>query len=176
MILDHDLLTNKKTAETFAGLPLTKRIVDVGCGIRPCPVFACEEHICIEPHAEYVEHLKGWAPADRRVVIVEGEAERLADQPREDTTVLLLDVIEHMEKDRGLKILKLAEEFAHALLFTPLGWYEQGDANPDCWGLNGGFWQKHRSAWQPEDFAGWRVQVWQVWHPNKNVGAILAIR
>ncbi len=176
MILSHDLLTNRRTAEAFAQLPRTERIVDVGCGIRPCPVFPCREHVCIEPHGEYVEHLRGWNPDDRRVVIVEGEAERLADQPRKGTTVLLLDVIEHMEMERGRAILRLLEEFEHAVIFTPLGWYDQTDENPDGWGLNGGFWQKHRSAWSPDDFPAWRVNVWNTWHPSNGVGAILAIR
>jgi hypothetical protein len=176
MIMAHDLLVNPKTVDIFAGLPRTARIVDVGCGIRPCPVFACREHVCIEPHGEYVEHLMAWHPAGRRVIIVQGEADRLAEQPRKDATVLLLDVIEHLEKDKGREIVRLAEEFEHAVLFTPLGWCEQGEENPDNWDLNGGFWQKHRSAWQPDDFPEWRVRTWQCWDPAKDVGAILALR
>jgi len=175
MILEHDLLTNVRTETIFGSLPRTNRIVDVGCGIRPCPVFPCDDHVCIEPHAEYVAHLSEWKPADRTVSIIEAEAEALAGQPRKGTTVLLLDVIEHMEKDRGERIRDLLVEFEHAVIFTPLGWYEQDGANPDAWGLNGGDWQKHRSAWQPEDFRGWKVKVWPRWHP-KGPGAILAIR
>ncbi len=90
--------------------------------------------------------------------------------------MLLLDVIEHMKKTEGLEIVRLAEEFEHAVIFTPLGWYEQGDENPDGWGLNGGFWQKHRSAWDSGDFRNWHVRVWQKWHPDNGVGAILAVR
>lgn len=176
MIIAHDLLTNPKTAHTFAALPRTKRIVDVGCGIRPCPAFPCEDHICIEPHGEYVAHMTEWLPDDRMVTIIQGDADILADQPRENTTVFLLDVIEHMEKPVGERIRDLMQEFEHAVIFTPLGWYEQGDTNPDPWGLNGGFWQKHHSAWQPEDFDGWNVTVWQHWYENNGPGAILAIR
>jgi hypothetical protein len=176
MILEHDLLTNNASAGIFAGLPCTRRIVDVGCGIRPCPAFPCVDHVCIEPHDEYIARLKQWQPTDRHVIIVEGEAERLADQPRENTTVLLLDVVEHMEKDRSRGIVRFAKEFEHAVIFTPLGWCEQDESNPDGWGLNGGFWQKHRSAWQPEDFVGWRLWVWPKWYPDRDVGAILAVR
>lgn len=175
MILEHDLLTNPKSCHAFSGLAHTKRIIDVGCGIRPCPAFPCDEHICIEPHAEYVEHLTKWQPTDRKVLIVNGEVEKLADQPRSDTTVFLLDVIEHLEKERGVQIARLLEEFEHAVIFTPLGWHEQGDENPDRWGLNGGYWQKHRSAWQPEDFPNWKVRSWKRWNAE-NSGAILAIR
>lgn len=87
-----------------------------------------------------------------------------------------MDVIEHMERDRGERIRDLAETFEHAVIFTPLGWYPQDEETPDCWGLNGGYWQKHRSAWQPEDFPNWKVHVWDHWHPKNGVGAILAIR
>ncbi len=174
MILEHDLLTNHRTQQTFAGLPRTKRVVDVGCGIRPCPAFPCAEYICIEPHDEYVAHLRDWK-RDGPIEIINGEAEALADQPRKDTTVFLLDVIEHMERDRGERIRDLLKEFEHAVIFTPLGWYEQDDTNPDGWGLNGGYWQKHRSAWEQADFPGWRTTVWPKWHRN-GPGAILAIR
>lgn len=175
MILPHDLVTNPKTAETFRRLPWTKRILDIGAGIRPCPIF-CNEHICIEPHREYADILRQWQPDDRVVQVIDGEAESAAEIQRDGTTALLLDVIEHMERDRGLAIKALLEEFEHAVIFTPLGWYEQGDANPDGWGMNGGYWQKHRSAWQPEDFEGWSVHVWPQWHRVEPVGAILAIR
>lgn len=173
MILDHDLLTNARTVDIFRGLPRTGRIVDVGCGIRPCPIFSCSEYVAIEPHQEYVDHLAHWGRATRIVV---GDAFRLADEQRADTTVLLLDVIEHMERADGEKIRNLLEEFEHAVIFTPLGWYEQGEESPDCWGLNGGYWQKHRSEWQPEDFKGWTVHSWKKWHQKNGVGAIMAIR
>jgi hypothetical protein len=176
MILAHDLLTNPRTAHTFAALPRTKRIVDVGCGVRPCPAFPCEDHICIEPHVEYVAHLTEWRPHDRSVTIANGTADVLANQPRADTTVLLLDVIEHMERDAGEQIKTLMEEFEHAVIFTPLGWFEQGEGNPDAWGLNGGKWQKHRSAWHPGDFQGWKIETWRRWHPAGGPGAILATR
>ena len=175
MILPHDLLTNSRTVKIVESLPRTKRIVDVGCGIRPFPVFPCPEYVCIEPHAEYVEHLREW---DRGgpVEIIQAEAEAVSGQPRKDTTVLLIDVIEHMEKERGERIRDLLMEFEHAIIFTPLGWYPQDEETPDCWGLNGGYWQKHRSSWQPEDFKGWGVRTWKNWHSKHDVGAILAIR
>lgn len=175
MILSHDLLTNK-TQSVFKRLKHTKRIVDVGCGIRPCPIFPCEEHICIEPHHEYVDGLETWSPGDRKVTIVQGEAEEVARYPRADTTVLLLDVIEHMPKHRGEVLRDLLTEFEQAVIFTPWGPYEQTDKNPDCWGLNGGYWQKHRSAWFPEDFADWKIRKWAEWHEIQPVGALLAFR
>jgi hypothetical protein len=175
MILDHELLRHHRTERIFAELKRTERIVDVGCGIRPCPAFRCEEYICIEPHDEYVAQLRAWE-APGHLVIVQDKAEALASQPRKGTTVFLLDVIEHMEHEDGERIRDLMADFDQAVIFTPLGWFEQSDANPDAWGFNGGFWQKHRSAWMPEDFKGWRVKTWPQWSQKQRAGAILALR
>lgn len=175
MILVHDLITDDRAKHIFEKLPRTKRIIDVGCGIRPCPL-PCDEHICIDPHPEYLIHLRYWKPDDRTVTRIDGDASYIEGMPRKDTTVLLLDVIEHMEKEAGLKIRDLAEEFEHAIIFTPLGFYKQDDTSPDAWGLNGGHWQKHRSGWMPEDFPNWKVTTWNLWHREHKCGAILAIR
>lgn len=176
-ILKHDLPADERTRPIFNALPRTPRIVDVGCGIRPCPAFPCEEHVCIEPHHEYVGVLRTWEPTDRRVVIVQDQVEALAAQPRQGTTVLLLDVIEHLEKPRGLQIRDLLEEFDHAVVFTPFGWHPQSGDNPDAWGMNGGEWQRHRSGWRPGDFKRWHVRTWMQWNDSAPfVGAMLAIR
>ena len=179
MILRHDLITNWRTAQIFAQLPRTRRIIDVGPGIRPCPAFPCDEHICVEPCEEYRSHLEEWRPIDRKVIIAPYEACDIADIfERSDTTILALDVIEHMERDVGLRCLHIFEAFEHAVVFTPLGWYEQGGENPDAWGLSGGDWQKHRSAWYPDDFDEWKwtTHTWRWFHKKKRVGAILAVR
>lgn len=175
-VLEHSLLDDNRTRAIFASLPRTGRVVDVGCGIRPCPVFPCDEFVCIEPHHEYRDVLRDWrGPRGAVVTIIDGMADKLRDQPRANTTVLLLDVIEHMERVDGERIRDLAEEFEHAVVFTPLGWHEQGDQNPDPWGYQGGKWQKHRSAWMPADFPRWKTKAWEVWHAHKG-GAFLAIR
>lgn len=176
MILSHELPTHCRTEAYFSALKRTERIVDIGCGIRPCAAFQCDEYICIEPHDEYVDALRQWEAPARTKRIVVGKAECLDKEDRRGTTVFLLDVIEHMERDAGEQIRDLMTEFEQAVIFTPLGWFEQGDQNPDAWGLHGGFWQKHRSAWMPEDFVGWRVRTWQRWHRKQTAGAILALR
>jgi hypothetical protein len=176
MILHHDLLENKRTRDIFQSLPKTPRIIDVGCGVRPCPAFKCEEYICIEPHQEYVDVLKGWRAPAPSFQVIRQTAEAIEKLPRKGSTVFLLDVIEHMERPAGEGIKALLEEFDHAVVFTPYGWHEQGEQNPDPWGYNGGYWQKHRSAWYPEDFAGWVVHSWNHWHAKQSTGAILAVR
>ena len=158
-VIENSLMLDDGGTGLIAKLPKTKYLIDIGCGIRPAQQFLCEEHICIEPHFEYVDILNTWKPSDRKATIVQAEVEALAHFPREDTRVILLDVIEHLEKPRGEAIRNLMMEFQHAAVFTPQGWYEQGGGNPDGWGLNGGEWQRHRSAWDVGDFPGWNIAM-----------------
>ena len=159
MILEHELLPDLKN------LKPTKRILDVGCGIRPCPVFPCE-HICLEPYESYIEVLKTWKPQDRKVTIMQGTLDRIVEIEPHDTTILLLDVIEHLKKEDGIGFLPLIEKFEQAVIFTPLGFKEQ---TTDQWGMKGDLWQTHRSGWLEDDFKNWETHIWQ----SK---AILAIR
>jgi len=158
--LSHELLEDPVSFGVLSKLKPTPRILDVGCGIRPCPVFPCE-HICLEPHDEYVDWLKTWS-RDRKVRIIQGTAERIVEIEPSGTTLLMLDVIEHMDKDEGLKILPLIEKFEQAVIFTPLGFKAQEHPNGiDNWGMHGGIWQTHRSGWELEDFKNWETHIWR---------------
>lgn len=157
-ILNHTLMLEfPEIKKRIKQIPKTSKVIDVGCGIRPFHDIECEQHICLEPHDEYIEILESWLPQDRKVIIHKGKADYLEKFEKEDTTVLLLDVIEHMTKAEGLKVLKISEAFTHAIIFTPYGFKEQDGGNPDAWGLKGGYWQEHRSGWEPEDFPNWTV-------------------
>jgi hypothetical protein len=105
-------------------------------------------------------------------------------------SVFALDVIEHMEKEDGLKFLKEAERVARQqiMIYTPLGFYPQTYDDPDKsdrWGMGGGYWQTHRSGWSPEDFGeGWELICCKEYHfidedeqlLEKPFGAIWAFR
>ena len=167
--MQHELLRDAVSSEVLYKLKPTSRILDVGCGIRPCQL-PCNTHICLEPHQEYIDWLETWKPEDREVKIMQGTADRMSEIETTDTTLLMLDVIEHMEKEKGLEILSLAEEFEQAAIFTPLGFRKQEHPNGvDNWGMNGGFWQTHRSGWTVKDFKNWDIYIW------RSI-AILAIR
>lgn len=68
--------------------------------------------------------------------------------------VLASDVIEHLDKEDGLKLIDAMERIARrkVLIFTPVGFLPQApyENNP---------WQAHRSGWTPEEMAarGYRV-------------------
>jgi hypothetical protein len=76
--------------------------------------------------------------------------------------VCALDFIEHLERDDGLWFIEEAQRVGRVVaIFTPVGPFPQPYAHPDQWGMDGGVWQMHRSAWTPEDFPGWEVIVWK---------------
>lgn len=159
-ILSHDLYVSDAASSILKTVPRTVTVIDVGCGIRPCPI-PCEVHICVEPHLEYLDILKDeWHPIDREVKYIQGTADKISDLPKDNTTLLLLDVIEHMDKDIGKDIVEMSKEFTHTVIFTPVGFMEQAYRNPDPWGLRGGYWQKHRSGWTPDEFNGWKIHFY----------------
>ena len=75
------------------------------------------------------------------------------------------DVIEHIDRETGLKVLPALKRIApqQIVIFTPLGytWINiPTKMSQDQWGMGGAEWQKHRSGWHPEDFPtadGWTI-------------------
>ena len=58
--------------------------------------------------------------------------------------------------------LALAKARQQVVVFTPHGFHKQEyvKGEKDAWGMNGTYWQTHRSGWTPEDFdESWRVIV-----------------
>ena len=132
------------------GLIRVQRVLDVGAGIRPMEWYRPAEHICVEPYPPYAAKLK---LAGYKVI----EATALATLPEAKTdSIYLLDVIEHMDKDEGWEVIRLAIVAARVqvVVYTPEGFMEQDE---DHWEMGGDVWQKHRSGWVPEDFGGWKT-------------------
>ena len=75
--------------------------------------------------------------------------------PRSVDTVFLTDVIEHLEKEDGRRLLTATEAIVQRqiVVFTPLGFMMNSHPpGVDAWGMDGVSWQEHRSGWMPEDF------------------------
>lgn len=71
-------------------------------------------------------------------------------------TAYLLDVIEHITKEEGKKLLSDLQSISErVVLFTPLGelWISD-DPSPHA----------HKSGWTPEDLPGWNSWTWPVFH------------
>ena len=173
-------------------------IVDIGCGIQPQDYLVPRVHICCEPFYQYVDRLKELIVAgsdrkfrDRHYVILHAkwdEALKLLPAKSVDT-VFALDVIEHLTKPEGHRLLTEANRIARSqiVLFTPLGFVlqETQHGGKDAWGMDGAEWQAHCSGWTPEDFDdSWDVYASRDFHRTNNLGqplrepfgAIFAIR
>lgn len=134
-------------------------VLDIGPGIRLQPFVKPSVHICVDAHRPYLEHVQQSAREDPRFVFINSTWDVALPMllSKSVDSVFAIDVIEHMEKETGLEMLREAERVARQqiVIFTPLGFFPQSydDPNkPDRWGMNGGYWQTHRSGWELEDF------------------------
>lgn len=138
-------------------------LVDIGCGIRPYIYDNCKIHVCIEPYKEYIDILSSAYKNYNMVFIQNYALEGLKLFPDNSVdTVIMLDFIEHLEKEEGFKILKEADRITRKqiVVFTPLGFVSNDSGNKDKWGLDGVEFQKHKSGWLPEDFGeDWDIHV-----------------
>ena len=111
----------------------------------------------LHEYADWLEH-HGFHPLVRQTAKA-----FLVKAPPLDCAVLF-DVIEHMEKDEGKRVLELAKEKAQQVfVFTPHGFHpnhgNERDDGLDAWGLHGVEMQRHKSGWTAEDFEGWQVFI-----------------
>ncbi len=173
-------------------------VLDIGCGIRPQNYIKPKVHICCDPHLEYLDHIKktveyyrcnaqvDFAPNEYCTITKENKSEfvfintdwehalELFPELSIDT-IFLLDVIEHLDKGKGLRLIQATEKICRKqiVLFTPLGFIEQEhETKKDAWGFSGAHLQKHLSGWLPEDFGEeWEIFVCEDFHVHDNIGA-----
>ena len=87
--------------------------------------------------------------------------------------VVALDLIEHLPKNAGFKLLENLESIARkkVIIFTPNGFLKQTpfDNNP---------WQEHQSGWSVDDFEkqGYRVEGHGGWKPLRGERSKLRFR
>lgn len=147
-------------------------VLDIGPGIRPQNFIKPYVHICVDAHRPYLERVQQEAGDDPSYVLINAVWDvALGMLPSKSVdTVFAIDVIEHMEKDAGSKMLREAERVARQqiVVFTPLGFFPQSYENPnepDRWGMDGAYWQTHRSGWELADFDdGWEIVCCKDFH------------
>lgn len=171
----------------------TEIVLDVGPGIQPQAYFQPRIHICVEPYLPYIERLRQNTSDDSSYVFLNctWDVAMTILPDKSVDSIFALDVLEHLEKEEGRQFLERAEKIARRqiVIFTPLGFYPQAYDDPsekhDRWGMEGGYWQTHRSGWRPEDFGkGWEFVCCEAYHfidqneqpLEKPFGAIWAFR
>lgn len=149
---------------------------DIGCGIRPQDFIMPQHHLCVDPHKQYLEFIKDKQNPGSNFTFINADWTRAVQIFPNNSieTIFLLDVIEHLEKESALKLIKETEKIVtkQIVIFTPLGFIEQNhETDKDAWGLDGGKWQEHKSGWLPEDFGeGWEFFVCEDFHTHDNEG------
>ncbi len=158
----------------------TEVVIDIGCGIVPMSFFRPKIHFMIEPWLEYSRILAYRYAGDKGVIIVQTgalEALKILSDNSVDS-VFLLDVIEHLEKEEGKKVIAECERVAREqiVIFTPYGYMSQhmDKEQPDGWGLGGITVQEHRSGWEPQDFENtWSFYICNDFHATDFKGETL---
>lgn len=144
------------TLDRPPGLVECQWVIDVGAGLRPFSWYRPGRHICVEPYEPYAAVLESAG-----YEVVRATAEQ-ALGPFTADAVYLLDVLEHMTREEGERVLMLARQAAsvQVVVYTPVGFVDQ---TRDAWDMGGDYWQTHRSGWMPKDFPqahGWRTHFY----------------
>ena len=125
-----------------------KNLLDVGCGsFSPVKTFNKNIHcVGVDAFIPSIEKSKALGIHDEYVQL---DVMEILNHfgPNSFDAVVALDLIEHLSKEDGFKLLDLVESIAvkKIFIYTPNGFLEQGDRenNP---------WQVHLSGWTPDDF------------------------
>lgn len=113
-------------------------VLDLGCGLGRYKL-ECREYIGVDikenEHVDIVADIREWLPR------------------MEYDVVLMLDIIEHMEKHEGVEVLEGVMEIAKKIiLLTPIMW----DDNNWSVELYNNPYQEHKSLWSADDFTSHR--------------------
>lgn len=139
-------------------------LLDIGCGFdSPVKRFSArlERTVGIDLFTPYLDRSRA---ASIHSEYLEADALDIEARfgPRSFDCVLALDLIEHLDKAHGLRLLDAMERVARrkVILFTPNGFVRQSayDDNPH---------QAHRSGWSPDEMrqAGYRLWGVNGWKP-----------
>ncbi len=139
----------------------TEVVLDIGSGIYPFNHlnFVPKLQIIVEPYTEYIDILKSNFSNDSSVLIFKSDALKFTELLTDNSvdTTLLIDVIEHLDKSSGMKLIEelIRVTSEQIIIFTPLGFMAQSVSpdKKDRWGLHGGEYQEHLSGWTSDDFS-----------------------
>lgn len=125
-------------------------ILDVACGLSLKSKFIpAQIRVGVDIYEKYFDHIETDVP----YVVVKYDVRKLNEifVPNSFDMVIALDIVEHLEKEESMDMIKQCEKIARkAVIFEcPRGYVPQ---NIDILGHGGHDVQTHRSEWEPEEF------------------------
>jgi SAM-dependent methyltransferase len=148
----------------------SKDILDAGCGKGQPIAFLNRRHrlfaVGIDMFRPYLLEARALAAYDD---LVQGDVRCLPFRPRSFDIVLLMEILEHLERAEGLTVIKVVEQIARrqVLISTPVGQHEQHeyDRNPS---------QEHRHIWEPQELRALGYRVYG--HGLRNLGGLSGVQ
>ena len=143
--------TDSNYIQIISLIPKGSTVLDLGCG-NGRPFIETEFPVLIgvdiwKKKFEMPEYDQIWFHDIRE--ILELYPQKFFD------VVTIIDVIEHLEKEQGIKLMEDAEKIAwdKVIIFTPKKWTENKDAveNESYWSY-GNKYNYHKSHWAEKDF------------------------
>ncbi len=148
-----------------------KSVLDVGCGASPTMrQVGVPRVVGIEGYQPSVDQARRLNTHDE---IIHADARELCRhfQPGQFDACVALDVIEHLVKPDGIKLMRDMETIAakKVIFFTPCGFLPQRHATNDDL-------QEHLSGWEPAEMNGRGYKVIGLLGPKKLRGEYHAIK
>lgn len=151
-------------------LKFSESILDIGSGTGTLlERYEASLVIGLDIHRPYLLHRKYKSP---HIIPLHADARHIDKLflPGTFSAVTLIDSLEHFAKAEGKKLLSKAEMIANGrvVVFTPRGFFPQ--EGTDHYHLQGEYYQRHWSGWEPEDFfkLGYSVTVLKGFHHAEN--------
>ncbi len=136
----------------------SKTLLDVGCGSgSPIKIFSHKLHAeGVDAFIPSIEKSKQQKIHNKYHNIDVLDIDKQFESNSFDC-VVALDLIEHLEKEKGLELMQKMEKIAkkRVIIFTPNGFLPQGEFenNP---------WQIHRSGWEVEEMQKYGYNVYGI--------------
>lgn len=137
-------------------------ILEIGCGIGDQTQYtrSAARVVCVEPHEPYLERARERAPW-ANFINTDG-TDFFSTSNEKFDSVLLIDVIEHLERDAAKELVARAIQAAnkYVMAFIPYGVHQQ---DGDAWNMGGEHWQLHRTTWYESDVRSLNFTYYTVW-------------
>jgi hypothetical protein len=139
---------------------MPNEVLDVACGLSlKSQHVACGIRVGFDLHRPYLEQAQIQSPAVEWIPVA-GDVLQISEifLPKTFDLVMAMDIIEHVEKDQALKLLKDLEEIAKVavVLETPRGFLPQ---DIDILGFGQDHLQTHRCGFEKEELEELGYQV-----------------